>query len=347
MEKTLGELALLVGGECHGPPHLIIRGIAAIDKAGPEEITFIAHPKYARLLEQSQAGAIVVSPELAHHPRPLLISANPYLAYAKIAACLAPSRQRWPGVSQMAFVDRDVILGEGVSIAPLAFVGPGAELGDRVTLEPGVVVARGVKIGADSHLYAHATVLEGCILGARVIIHSGTVIGSDGYGYAFDGQRHLKIPQLGTVVIEDDVEVGANCTIDRAALGETRIGAGTKIDNLVQIAHNVTIGEHSLLVAQVGISGSTRLGKYVTLAGQVGVAGHVEIGDGVRVGAQSGVPNSLVAGQTYSGYPVQPHKDWLRTMAALPRVPELLKRIKRLEKDLQDLKTALSKEGGV
>ncbi len=347
MEATLGELARLVGGECHGPPRLVIRGIAAIDRAGPEEISFIAHPRYERLLPDSRAGAVVVSPALAHLDRPLIVAADPYLAYARMAAYFAPPREQWPGISEAAIIGPGVRLGREVSIAPLVYVGEGAALGDRVELMPGVVVGRGVRLGDDVRLYPQVTVLEGCTLGSRVTVHSGAVIGSDGYGYAFDGHRHLKIPQLGTVVIEDDVEIGANCTIDRAALGETRIGAGAKIDNLVQIAHNVTVGEHSLLVAQVGISGSTRLGKYVTLAGQVGVAGHLEIGDRVRVGAQSGVPNSLPAGQTFTGYPAQPHKEWLRTMAALPKVPELIRKIKRLEKQVENLTAALTKEAGV
>jgi UDP-3-O-[3-hydroxymyristoyl] glucosamine N-acyltransferase len=240
-----------------------------------------------------------------------------------------------------------VRLGQDVSIAPFVSIGDGVTLGDRVTLMTGTILGDGVTIGADSLLHPRVTILEGCTLGQGVIVHSGAVIGSDGFGYAFDGEKHRKIPQLGTVVIEDEVEIGANCTIDRGALGETRICRGVKIDNLVQVAHNVVVGEHSILVAQVGISGSTRLGRHVVLAGQVGVAGHLELGDGVRVGAQSGIPNSVPAGQTLTGYPAQPHKEWLRTMAALPKVPDLIKKIKRLEKRVASLTQAVAKESEV
>ncbi len=227
---------------------------------------------------------------------------HPYLAYARVAALFAPPLQRWPGISDLAFVGQGVALGQEVSIAPLAFIGAGAELGDRVTIMPGCVIGAEVRIGADTLLYPNVTIRERCTVGARCIIHSGTVIGSDGFGFVPGNAGHVKIPQLGTVVIEDEVEIGANCAIDRGALGATRVGRGVKIDNLVHLAHNVEVGEYSLLVAQVGISGSTKLGKGVVLAGQVGLTGHIELGDGVQVGAQSGVHHSVPAGQTVSGY---------------------------------------------
>jgi UDP-3-O-[3-hydroxymyristoyl] glucosamine N-acyltransferase len=237
-----------------------------------------------------------------------------------------------------------VSLGREVSIAPLVFIGPGVHLGDRVTIMPGCVIGDAARIGADTLLYPNVTLLERCAVGRRCVIHSGTVIGSDGFGFVPGESGHVKIPQLGTVVIEDDVEIGANCAIDRGALGVTRVGRGVKIDNLVHLAHNVEVGDHSFLVAQVGVSGSTKLGKNVTLAGQVGVTGHLEVGDGVQVGAQSGVNHSIAPGQTVSGSPVRPHREWLRIMGHLPKLPELYQRLKRLEQNLSELSARLKQE---
>ena len=289
MKRTLGELAALLHGELKGPADLMIEGIAALESATPREITFIAQRRYARLAGASQAGAFIVAPDLADLARPLIIVDHPYLAYARVAALLAPPRRRWPGVSDRACLGRDPQLGREVSIAPLVFIGDGVRLGDGVTIMPGCFLGDEVHLGAGTLLHPNVTILERCRLGERCIIHSGTVIGADGFGFVPTAEGNEKIPQLGTVVIEDDVEIGANCAIDRGALGETRIGRGVKIDNLVHLAHNVVVGEHSLLVAQVGVSGSTKLGRRVILAGQVGLTGHIELGDGVRVGAQSGV----------------------------------------------------------
>jgi UDP-3-O-[3-hydroxymyristoyl] glucosamine N-acyltransferase len=344
MEKSLKELAQLVGGVCQGPGDVKIRGLAAIDRAGPEEITFVARAKFARQIDSSRAGAFIVSPDLGQVARPLIITPDPYLAYAKIATVFAPSRRRWPGISNQAYLGANCQVGEGASIAPFVWIGDNVSLGDRVTLYPGVVLGQGVTIGADTMLSANVTVGEGCSLGSRVIIHSGTVIGADGFGFAPDGATFFKIPQLGIVVIEDDVEIGANCTVDRGALGETRICRGVKIDNLVMVAHNVVIGENSIIVAQVGISGSTQIGRNVILAGQVGIVGHINIGDGVRIGAQSGVPNSIPAGHTVMGSPAVPHKDYLRTSAVLKKLPELYDRLKALEKQVASLNMAVVKE---
>ncbi len=342
--KTLLELARLVDGVCQGPEDLVIRGLAAIHEAGPEEITFVARPQYAKLIETSRAGAFIVSPDLQATPRPLIITPNPYLAYAKIAAVFAPPQRRWPGVSNQAILGRNCHLGADVSIAPFVWLGDDVRLADRVTLLPGVVLGHGVEIGADTTLHANVTVYDRCRLGERVIVHSGTVIGADGFGFAPNGATFIKIPQLGTVVIEDDVEIGANCTIDRGALGETRICRGVKIDNLVMIAHNVEVGENSILVAQVGISGSTRIGRNVMLAGQVGIVGHIEIGDGVRIGAKSGVSNSVPAGSVVSGSPVLPQREFLRVSAIQRKLPEMYERLKALEKQVAALKAALEKE---
>jgi UDP-3-O-[3-hydroxymyristoyl] glucosamine N-acyltransferase len=213
-----------------------------------------------------------------------------------------------------------------------------------VTIMPGCVIGDEVRIGADTLIYPNVTILTRCTVGERCIIHSGTVIGSDGFGFVPQEAGHVKIPQLGTVVIADDVEIGANCAIDRGALGATRVGRGVKMDNLVHLAHNVDVGEDSFLVAQVGVSGSTKLGKGVSLAGQVGVVGHVELGDGVQVGAQSGVNHSVPAGQTVSGYPARPHREWLQIMGHLPKLPELYQRLRRLEQNVNELSARLKQE---
>ncbi|WP_449245199.1 UDP-3-O-(3-hydroxymyristoyl)glucosamine N-acyltransferase [Desulfobacca acetoxidans] len=344
MTKTLKELAQLVGGECRGPEDLPLSGINAIDQAGPHEITFVTRPKFARRVEQSCAGAFIVSPHLGHLGRPLLITDDPYLAYAKIAEVFAPPLWRWPGVSNQAYLGNACRLGEQVSIAPFVWIGDNVSLGDRAILLPGVVVGNGVSIGADVVLHPNVTIRDGCTIGNRVIIHGGAVIGADGFGFAPDRESFHKIPQLGSVVIEDDVEIGANCTIDRGALGDTRICRGVKIDNLVQVAHNVVIGENSIIVAQVGISGSTQVGRNVMLAGQVGLVGHITIGDGVRIGAQSGVSNSVPAGQTVMGSPVLPHGEFLRMITVQKKLPEMYNRIKMLEKQVAKLSLALAKE---
>lgn len=322
----------------------MIEGLAAIDQATPRDITFIAQRRFARLAGPSQAGAFIVAPDQAHLERPLIIVPDPYLAYARIALLFAPPRRRWPGVSDRAYLGREVQLGQDVSIEPLVFIGDGVQVGDRVSIMAGCVIGDQVRLGDDTLLYPHVTILERCSVGARGIIHSGTVIGSDGFGFVPGAQGHQKIPQLGTVVIEDDVEIGANCAIDRGALGETRIGRGVKIDNLVHLAHNVTVGEHSLLVAQVGVAGSSKLGRHVALGGQVGLVGHIELGDGVQVGAQSGVNHSVPPGQTVSGSPARPHQEWLQIMGHLPKLPTIHRRLQELEQQLRELSARLAKE---
>jgi UDP-3-O-[3-hydroxymyristoyl] glucosamine N-acyltransferase len=344
MKRTLGELAALLQGEVKGPPGLELEGIAAIETAGPREITFISEKRYVRMANSSQAGAFIVGPDLADLPRPLIIVPHPYLAYARVAALFAPARPRWPGISDQACLGRDLTLGREVSISPLVFIGDRVRLDDGVTIMPGCYLGDEVHVGAGTLIYPNVTILERCQVGQRCIIHSGTVIGADGFGFIPTAAGNEKIPQLGTVVIEDEVEIGANCAIDRGALGETRIGRGGKIDNLVHLAHNVTVGEHSMLVAQVGVSGSTKLGRRVVLAGQVGLVGHIELGDGVRVGAKSGVAHAVPAGQDVSGIPAFSHRQWLQSMALLPKLPELHRRLKRLEQHLAELAARPDKE---
>jgi UDP-3-O-[3-hydroxymyristoyl] glucosamine N-acyltransferase len=335
--KTLGELADLLGGELRGPPDLVIRGLAALDQATPEDITFIAHARFARLGKTSRAGAVIVSPQWASLNKPLIVVDHPYLAYARVAALFARARPGWTGVSDQACLGANVTLGQDVAIAPLVFVGDGVTLGDRVTLMPGCYVGPEAVIGDDTFLAPHVTIMERCRVGARVLMHSGAVIGADGFGFIPTPEGQVKIPQLGTVVIEDDVEIGANVTIDRGALGETRIGRGVKIDNLVQVAHNVELGEHTVIASQAGIAGSTKLGRWVALGGQVGLVGHIKIGDRTQIGAQAGVTNSVPPDQVLLGTPAWPLKETHRIWASWHTLPGLYRRVRKMEQQLAQL----------
>ena len=337
MGKTLGELAALLGGELRGPADLIIRGLAPVDQATPEDITFIAHSRFVRLGKTTRAGAVIVSPQWATLDKPLIVVDHPYLAYARVAALFARPRPGWTGVSAQACLGADVRLGQDVAIAPLVFVGDGARLGDRVTLMPGCYVGPETVIGDDTYLSPNVTVLERCRVGARVLIHSGAVIGADGFGFIPTPEGQLKIPQVGTVVIEDDVEIGANVTIDRGALGETRVGRGVKIDNLVHLAHNVDLGDHSVLAAQAGIAGSSKIGQWVGLGGQVGLVGHITIGDRTQIGAQAGVTNSVPPDQVLLGTPAWPLRETHRIWASWHTLPELYRRVRKLEQQLAHL----------
>ncbi len=344
MEKSLKELADFLGATVLGDSEVRITGLATLDDAGEGEITFLANPKYLAKVATTRASAVVLPPGVDRHGRNAIEIASPYLAFAKLMNLFHVLPYRAGGIMEGAWLADSVVMGRDVTIFPGAYVAAGVTLGDRTTLHPGVVLYPGVQVGDDSIIHANVTIREHCQVGSRVTIHSGTVIGSDGFGYAPDGAGWYKIPQIGIVVVEDDVEIGANVTIDRAALEVTRIGRGTKIDNLVQIAHNCVIGENCMIVSQVGISGSTRLGNRVTLAGQVGVAGHLEIGDNVMVGAKSGVPGSIPAGQMVSGIPAFTHREWLRASNIYTKLPDLRKTVTALEKRVEELEKKLKAE---
>ncbi|MFC1889731.1 UDP-3-O-(3-hydroxymyristoyl)glucosamine N-acyltransferase [Thermodesulfobacteriota bacterium] len=337
-KRTLEELAVLVGGEVCGDGSVSVSRVAGIDEAGPGDITFLANPKYATALSTTGADAVIVAPDVTCPGKALLRVENPYLAFAKITGHLHCASGEPCGVADEAFVGDNVQIGIDPSIHPLAYIGKGVRIGDRVRIYPGAYVGDEVVIGDDCLLYPNVSIREGTVLGDRVIIHCGTVIGADGYGYARDGERHFKIPQVGIVRIGSDVEIGANCCVDRGTLGETVIEDGVKIDNLVQVAHNVRVGRNSILVAQVGISGSTSLGAGVVLGGQVGVVGHVKVGNGVMVGAKSGVSGDIADGSIASGYPAIPHRDWLKASAAFARLPEMRRTIRELQKEIRTLK---------
>ena len=334
--KSLGNIAQLLRGELKGPSELPIKGIQALGIAGPDEISFALGLRYRKDVEKSRAGAFILPRDWpCLLDRPSILVDDPYLAYALLATAFLNKPFKAMGVSPDAHVGSDCEIDQEVSIYPGVYVGDRVHIGPAVSLYPGVYVGDGVFIGEGTTLYPNVVVYHGCRLGKRVAVHAGTVIGSDGFGYARSGNSHIKIPQTGIVVIEDDVEIGANVTIDRAALEVTRIGRGTKIDNLVQIAHNVSIGPDSILVGQVGVSGSTHLGKGVVLGGQVGIVGHIEIGDGVMVAAQSGVNKSIPAGEIVSGSPVMPHRSWLRAVSAFKHLPDLVKEVHDLKRRIK------------
>ncbi|GAB4265979.1 MAG: UDP-3-O-(3-hydroxymyristoyl)glucosamine N-acyltransferase [Deferrisomatales bacterium] len=337
---TLRELAEALGAKLQGDPALEVHGAAPLDRAGPGEVSFLSNPKYRGLLATTRASAVIVGPSDRREDLACLVCDNPYLAFARAVALLHPQPRPEPGVEDGAFVSPSARLGEGVTVMAGAYVDEGVRVGPETVLYPGVYLGREARVGARCVLHANAVVRERCVLGDRVVLQPGAVVGSDGYGFARDGTRHVKIPQVGIVVVEDDVEVGAATTIDRAVLGETRIGRGTKIDNLVQIGHNVEVGEDCLVVAQVGVSGSTRVGDRVVLAGQAGVVGHVVLGEGAMVGAQSGVMADVPAGAVVTGSPAFDHREFLKVQAVVRRLPELRARLRELEKRLAGLERA-------
>jgi UDP-3-O-[3-hydroxymyristoyl] glucosamine N-acyltransferase len=360
MNLTLAEVLVISGGKLLADTTLgkDITGVAALPDAVPGELSFFANPKYVGALRRSRASAVLVPAgftppllEVSDHQEnaPVLIEVeNPSLAFARFVARFAPPLAApAPGVAPSALIGRNVRLGTAVCVQAYAVIEDDVQLGDGVIVGAHAYIGAGTEIGAGSQLYPHVTIRERTRIGARVIIHSGAVIGSDGFGFEFQSGRHVKIPQTGIVDIGDDVEIGANSTIDRARFGRTIIGVGTKIDNLVMIAHNVVIGPHCVLVAQAGISGSTRLGSYVTLAGQAGVVGHVEIGDQAVIAAKTGVSKDVPAKTVMFGIPAEPLDKAKQNIANIRRLPKLTERVRKLEAELAALKAQLNAPGAV
>ena len=334
---TLGELAGRVGGQVVGDPTLPIAGVRPLDQAEAEHLSFYHNRRYLEAAQATRAGALLVADPAPFPGRVLLVCGEPYAALGEILRLLHPAVPPPPGVHPSAVVAASAVLGAGVSIAPCAVIAAGVTVGDRAAIGACCVLGEGAAVGADTVLHPNVVIEAGCRVGARCIVHAGVVIGSDGFGFATVAGEHRKVPQVGTVVVEDDVELGANVCIDRAALGETRIGRGTKVDNLVQVGHNVQVGEHSLLVAQTGISGSTRLGHHVVMAGQSGAAGHLTLANGTQVAAQSAVMHDTAPGAVVSGSPARPLREHQRALAALYRLDELRKRVSALEQAVRRL----------
>jgi UDP-3-O-[3-hydroxymyristoyl] glucosamine N-acyltransferase len=334
----LKELADMLGAELTGPAEVDIRGAAGIHEAGEGQITFVAGKKELKDLELSRASAAMVPLDTPALHLPLLRVKNPRLAFARTLELFYVKPYQASGISEKAAIGANVVIGAEPSIHPFVVLADDVKIGERVTVYPGVSIGKGSVVDDDSVIHANASIRENVRIGKRVIVNSGAVIGGDGFGFVIDNGRHHKIPQVGGVIIEDDVEIGANSTIDRATLGNTVVKQGTKIDNLVHIAHNVTVGEHCLLVAQVGISGSCTIGNWVALGGQVGVADHVIIGDRVMASGQTGIIKDVEPGQVVGGTYAMPQKDWLKVQSVLPKLPELKKLVAELEKQINELK---------
>ncbi len=344
MEVTLKHIAESVGGTVVGDDLVVIRGLSSLAMARKGEISFLADPGLRDQLRVTRASAVIVKAQTDLYLGPQLVVPDPYLAYARVAAIFAPLPPRFEGVSERAVIGEGVLLGKGVSVYPFVYIGREAVIGDDVILFPGVYIGDGVRVGEGTVIYPNVSVLPNCLIGRNVIIHAGSVIGSDGFGYARDGDVSIKIPQTGIVQIGDEVEIGANNAIDRAAIGTTVIGKGVKTDNLVQIGHNAVVGENTIIVAQVGIAGSTRIGRNVIIGPQAGIIDHLEIGDRATVVGKSGVVKSVPAGEVVSGFPTMPHRLWLKTRGHIRRLPEYSEKLKELEKRIRELEKQKKKE---
>lgn len=347
LARSLRDLAEFTGGTIVGDEDAVITGVGSVEGARRGDITFAQDEKFLAEAAASPASCIIVPRQITECDKTILQVDNPRFAFARIATLFAPPRRVQPGVHPTAVIAPDAHLGPGVAIGAHAVVDAGAVIGPGVALFPGVYVGCNVRVGESSIIHANVVIEADTVVGAHCIIHGGTVVGSDGFGFVEHGGKHYKIPQIGNVVIEDNVEIGANCTIDRAASGSTIVHSGTKIDNLVHLAHNVVIGHDCLIIAQVGISGSVTVGDRCTLAGQAGVAGHIRIGDRTVVAAKAGVTKSQPGNMFISGFPAKPHLEEKRIMSSLPKVPELVKKVTQMTTALQRLARRLDRvEGG-
>ena len=343
MELMLSQVAAMVQGQLQGDPQKIITGIAPFEMSGPADITFAGSSRFLKRLHETQAGAILVPASFVDSKFNLIQVHNPQIAFSQIVRLFHPVLPFWSGISPSASISQNAEIGKDAAIAPFVVIQDHVTIGDRVTLHPHVVIGNHVNIGDDVEIYPNVTLLNGTKIGNRVVIHAGTVIGSDGFGYTPDdkGSYH-RIPHTGIVQIDDDVEIGAVNTIDRATYGKTWIQEGVKTDNLVHIAHNVVVGENTVLVAQVGIAGSATIGKHAVLAGQVGISGHITIGNHVTIGPQSGIAGSVADGTVVSGSPEMPHRQWLKVQRIIPRLPDMKKKIGDIEKRLEEIEATLN-----
>jgi UDP-3-O-[3-hydroxymyristoyl] glucosamine N-acyltransferase len=342
-EYSLQDIAEATNGEAVGQKEKRISGVAPFDAANSNQITFAGGGKFLKRINDTQAGAIFVPKGFKAPGKNLIGVSNPQLAFAKVVELYHPTVPPPPGISGLSSVGSDVHTGDGVHIGAFTTVGNRVTIGSNSIIQNGVFIGDGVNIGDEVMIHPNVTIMNSCRIGNRVTIHPGTVIGSDGYGFVPDSGRHYKIPQIGIVQIDDDVEIGACNTIDRATFGRTWIQRGVKTDNLVHIAHNVIVGEDSLIVAQVGIAGSTQIGHHAILAGQAGISGHLSIGNHVTVGPMTGVGKPISDGEVVSsGSPSMPHRTWLRVQRVIPALPEMKKKISDLEKKIADLERLIS-----
>lgn len=345
MEISLSALAEYIDGTVIGDPEAMVTGLGSLDDAVEGQITFLSNPKLVEKVKKTHATAVILPKGVDGFGRNVIETSNPYLAFAKVLTLFSSTYQKPKGVMGGSFISESAIIGADVTVYPGAYVGDNVSIGDRVTIHSGAVIYEHAVIGNDVTLHSNVSIRERCRIGSRVIIHNGAVIGADGFGYVPDGKSYYKIPQVGIVVIEDDVEIGANTTIDRAALDITLIKRGVKIDNLVQVAHNCKIGEDTAIAAQTGISGSTIVGRNVTISGQVAMAGHLKIADNIILGGRCGVTGNLDKPGIYSGSPPIPHKDWLKASVVFTKLPEMKKTVSALEKRIAELEKQIGDQG--
>ncbi len=338
MRKSLREIADAVGGELSGNGDLEIAGVTNIDDAGPTDITF-AVPPHLDKAAQSKAGAVIIPVSVPGFNKPAVRVANPRVAFVKLLEMFTPKQAVKREIHPAAVIGAGVRLGDNVAIMPCAVIADNASIGDNTVVYPHTYIGEAAEIGSDAIIYPNVTIREHCQVGNRVIIHGGTVIGSDGFGFISVDSKHIKVPQVGNVIIEDDVEIGANVAIDRATTGSTVVKRGTKIDNLVHLAHNVIVGENCFLVAQTGIAGSAKIGNQVTFAGQCGSAGHITIGDNCVFAARAAPISDVPSGSFYAGFPARPHQEWLRAEGGLHKIADLLKKVRQLEKRLSEMES--------
>lgn len=336
MRRTVAALAALVDGQVEGDADREITAVRGLEDAGPDDISFLANRRYTKLLDASAAGCVLVGRSDRVKDRTVIRCADPYLAFAKVLAHFHPRTRPDAGVHPLAVVEGTVA--PGATVMAFAYVGPGASVGEGTVLQPGVYVGAGSVVGRDCTLMAGSVVADGCVLGDRVWLNPGAVVGGEGFGFVPTARGHVKIPQTGRAVIGDDVEIGANSCVDRAAMGDTEVGAGAKLDNLVQVGHAAVVGPDSLMVAYSGVAGSTRLGRGTVLAARATVLGHLDVGDGTQVAALGMLTEDTEPGERRSGIPAIEHRKWLRVAGALPELPELLSRVRQLEAELARLK---------
>lgn len=344
MDFLLKKIADVVSGEVVGDDSMVITGINSLDEADTGEISFFFHPRYKKSLVKTKASAVIVNEEIDLFKGPQVLVLSPELAYARVAGLFAGPMPRRSGISEKAVVHDSSRIGKGASVYPGVYIGEKAEVGDDAVIFPGVFVGDRVSIGDRSVIYPNVSILQDCIIGNDVIIHAGTVIGSDGFGFVRDGSVSVKIPQIGIVQIDDHVEIGANNCIDRAALGKTWIMRGVKTDSLVQVGHNVIIGEDTVIVAQAAIAGSVKIGREVVIGGQVGISDHMEIGDRAMIGSRAGIAKPVPSGEVVSGAPAMPHRLFLKTSSLIARLPKINDHVRDLEKRVQGLERLLDKE---
>ncbi len=337
MGMTLKEIARILDGTVIGRDDVIINNITSIEEANEGDLTFIANKKYLKKMKLTRASAILASPQTVAEGKNLIIVADPYASLGKLLTVFYPWEHGFKGISKDAYIEEGAVVSPEAHIFPRVFISHGAKIDKGAVIYPGVYIGRNASIGENSVIYANVTVYHSCIIGKRVVLHSGVVVGADGFGFANPGRDNSKIPQVGFVQIDDDVEIGANTTVDRATLGKTWIQRNVKIDNLVQVAHNVVIGENSVIAAQVGISGSAKLGKSVIVAGQTGIVGHISIGDNVMIGAASGIHKNIPSGQVGGGTPFMPYKEWLKIEACQVRLPAMRATLEDLVKKVEEL----------